>query len=77
MSFRMPSKPSTPSEYAVLIVAVSALFIATGIGALVMAYRAPEAKHELAGQAAHLGLWSLGIGVGIAVVFWLFRRFSN
>jgi hypothetical protein len=42
-----------------------------------MANRAPEAKHEVAAQAYHLGLWSLVIGVGIAVVLWLSRRFSN
>jgi uncharacterized membrane protein YozB (DUF420 family) len=59
------------------VVQVSAVFIILGIVALVAAFRAPPEKHELAVALAHRGLWSIGIGAGIGVVYWLFRRFKD
>jgi hypothetical protein len=45
--------------------------------ALVVAFRAPAEKHELAVALAHRGFWLLGIGAAIAVGFWLLRRFRD
>ena len=77
MRFPIPSRETTPAEYAVLVVFGSALFIIVGVVALVVAFRAPPEKHELAVAVAHRGFWSLGIGIGIAVAYWLYRRFEN
>jgi len=67
-------KRPTPEEWAVIIVFFSFIFIAFGIVALVVAFRAPPEKHSLAVPLAHLGFWSLGIGGAIAVGFWLIRH---
>jgi hypothetical protein len=77
MWFFPPSKKPTPSEYAVLVVSSSILFIVVGVVALVFAIRAPESKHEAAAALAQRGYWCLGIGVGIALVYWLYRRLKE
>ena len=77
MRFPYPSRETTPGEYAVLAVFLSAAFIIVGIIALVVAFRAPPEKHELAVSVARHGLWSLGIGIAIAVAYWLYRRFRD
>ena len=77
MDYPEPSKPPTPAEYAVIVAVVAVLFIALGLAALVVAFRAPPANHELALDLEHRGLWSVGIGLGIAVLFWLSRRFRD
>jgi apolipoprotein N-acyltransferase len=77
MSYRLPSKPPTPSEYGVLVMTISGLLIILGSVALVMAVRAPESKQEAASAAMRLGLWSLGLGIGLAAIFWLHRRFVD
>jgi hypothetical protein len=69
-----PSRKPTPSEYAVLVVFISAVFIILGIAALVVGFRAPAEKHDLAVALEHRGGWCLGIGMAIAIGFWLFRR---
>jgi hypothetical protein len=63
-----PKKP-TPSEYAVLVVSSSILFLVVGVITLVFAIRAPESKHELAVALAYRGFWCLGIGTAIAVAY--------
>ncbi|SPE51348.1 exported hypothetical protein [Verrucomicrobia bacterium] len=60
-----------------LVVFIAVVFIILGVIALVMAFRAPPEKHELAVALEHRGFWSLGIGAAIAVAFWLFRRFKD
>jgi uncharacterized membrane protein HdeD (DUF308 family) len=70
----IPTRKPTPSEYAVLVVFIAAVFIILGVIALVMAFRAPAEKHELAVALEYRGAWCLGIGVAIAIGFWLFRR---
>ena len=77
MRFPYPSREPTPAEYAVLVVFLSAAFIVVGLIALVVAWRAPAEKHESAVALAHHGLWSLGIGIAIAVAYWLYRRFRD
>ena len=77
MRFPIPSKETTPAEYAVLVVFVAVVFIILGVVALVVAFRAHAEKHELAVALAHRGFWLLGIGAAIALGFWLFRRFRD
>ena len=69
-----PSKKPTPSEYAVLGLFISFAFIAVGIVALVIGFRAPEAKHDAAVALETHGAWCIGIGLAIAVGLWLYRR---
>jgi len=69
-----PSRKPTPSEYAVLVVFISAVFIILGIIALVVGFRAPIEKHDLAVTLECRGAWCLGIGVAIAIGFRLFLR---
>ena len=75
--FFPPTRKPTPSEYAVLVVFVAAAFIVVGVVALVVAFRAPAEKHDLAVELTYRGTWSLGIGVAIVVAYWLFRRFKD
>ncbi len=77
MRFPIPSRETTPAEYAVLVVFASVFFIVVGVIALVVAWRAPVEKHELAVALAHRGFWSLGIGLVIAVGYWLFRSLKD
>lgn len=72
--FFPPSKKPTPSEYAVIVVFSSAVFIILGVVALVVGFRAPAEKHELAVTLEYRGAWCLGIGVAMAFGFWLFHR---
>jgi hypothetical protein len=70
-------KKPTPAEYAVLVVSSSVLFVVVGLIALALAIRAPESKHELAVALAHHGFRCLGIGVAIALGYWLYRRLKD
>jgi L-asparagine transporter-like permease len=77
MRFPYPSRETTPSEYAVLVVFVAAALIIVGVVALVMGFRAPTEKHEVAVALEHRGFLLLGIGVAIAIAYWLFRRLRD
>jgi L-asparagine transporter-like permease len=77
MRFPYPSRETTSSEYAVLVVFVAAALIIVGVVALVMGFRAPTEKQEVAVALEHRGFLLLGIGVAIAVAYWLFRRFRD
>jgi uncharacterized YccA/Bax inhibitor family protein len=72
-----PTDPPTPSEYGVIAVVFSVLLIAFGVVGLVVAFREPAEKHDVAVALEHYSAWSLGIGIGIAFVFWLIRNFSD
>jgi Trk-type K+ transport system membrane component len=72
----LPTRKPTLSEYAVLVLLVAAILIILGAIGLVVAFRAPAAKHELAVALVHRASWSLGVGVALAVALWLFRRFA-
>jgi len=69
-----PTKPPTPSEFTVIAVVVVISLIAFGVAAVVISFRAPPEKHEMAIALEHLGFWSLGLGVGVAGVFWFYRK---
>ena len=75
--FFPPSRKPTPSEYAVLVVFASAVCIILGVVALVVGFRAPAEKHELAVALEYRGAWCLGLGVAIAVAYWLFRQLKD
>jgi len=72
-----PSKKPTPSEYSVLVVCASLGFIVLGIVALVVGFRAPSQKHELAVLLEYRGAWCVGIGLAIALGYWLYHRFVD
>jgi hypothetical protein len=75
--FAFPLKKPTPAEYAVLVVSSSVLFVVVGGISLVVAIRAPEREHEWAVALTHRGFWCLGIGVAIALAYWLYRRLKD
>jgi hypothetical protein len=60
-----PSRKPTPSEYAVLVVFISVVCIILGVVALVVGFRAPAEKHELAVALEYRGAWCLGVGLAI------------
>jgi hypothetical protein len=72
--FFPPSRKTTPAEYAVLVVFVSLIFIILGTVALVMGFRAPVEKHDVAVALEYRGAWFLGIGLAIGFGYWLFHR---
>lgn len=69
-----PSKKPTPSEYVVLVAFVSLGLIILGTVALVMGFRAPPEKHEIAVALEHRGAWCVAAGLVIPFVIWFFRR---
>ena len=73
----VPSKKPTPAEYVVIVVGSSILLIGFGVVALVFAMRAPADKHEMTVALTHRGLWCLGIGIVIALGYWLYRRLKD
>lgn len=74
---RFPSQKPTPSEYAVLVLFTSAVFVVMGVVALAAAFRAAPEKQELAAVVMKGGFLSLSIGIAIAAGFWLFRRLTH
>ena len=60
-----------------LTIFVSAVCIILGIVALLMAFHAPIEKHAIAVKLGHRGAVCLGIGVTIALGYWLFRRLKD
>ena len=75
--FFPPSQKPTPAEYAVIVWLVCAVFIIAGIVALVLGFRAPEGKHDLAVALESRGALCLGIGIAIAAGYWLYRRWVD
>ena len=75
--FFPPSKKPTPSEYAVLVWFVCAVFIIMGTVALVVGLRATPDKHDLAVALESWAALFLGIGIAIAAGYWLYRRFVD
>ena len=76
MFFSFP-RPPTRAEYQVLAVASCVLFLAFGVVSIVTGVMAPPEKQELARLAIGYGATSVGIGVIIAIGFWLVRRFTD
>jgi hypothetical protein len=61
----------------VLIWFISAGFIVVGLIALVAGFRAPPEKHDLAVAVEYIGAWCVGIGVAVALGYWLVRRWMD
>jgi hypothetical protein len=76
MFFSFP-RPPTRAEYQVLAVASCGLFLFFGLASIVAGFMAPPDKQELARLAIGYGATSVGIGVIIAIGFWLVRRFTD
>ncbi len=70
-----PIKPVTRAEVVVLVLFVAGVFIAIGGFALWKASQLPPEKAEIIAGLNHYGGWSLGIGLAIAVIFFLVRRY--
>ena len=73
----IPTKRPTPSEYAVIAIVISAVFILLGVAGFIVALRAPAEKHEAAVQLMHYSAWSVGSGGFVAFAFWLYRRLTQ
>lgn len=71
-----PTKP-TPSEYIVLIAFAAVVLIIIGIAALVVGFREPPEKHDVAVFLEHRGVWCLAGGAVMVFVLWLGRRLSE
>jgi hypothetical protein len=50
------------------------MFIGLGLAAIIAGLRAPEEKAEAAAELMMRGGWCLAIGLGIAGLYWLYRR---
>ena len=70
-------RPPTRAEYQVLAVASSVLFIAAGAASVVVGVMALPDKEQLGHSAICYGAASVGVGVIIAIGFWLVRRFTD
>jgi hypothetical protein len=76
MFFSFP-RPPARAEYQVLAVASCLLFLALGVAAIVAGGMAPPEKQQLARLAIGYRATSIGIGVIIAIEFWLVRRSTD
>jgi len=70
----IPTKRTTPEQYAVILFSIGSVLVVLGMIALVAGFRAPESKHEMAEELIHRGWWSLGLGCFVFVVLWTVRR---
>ena len=71
---RLPDKPTSPAEWAIITSLGVVGFFGAGIFAIVVALRAPEEKQAQAEQAMQAGFVLIGIALLIAFLFWLSRR---
>jgi hypothetical protein len=69
-----PTKPPTPTEYAVIAALIAGTLMLAGIVGFVFALRAPSEKHELAAQLEFFSVVIFSVGVGVALVIWLVRK---
>jgi hypothetical protein len=75
-NFPLPNPP-TQSEYAVIVVGLSALLILLGlVGFGFRVFAAPQ-NPEIASALVQYSGWSLGIGIFIGFCYWLFRRLRD
>ena len=70
-------RPPTRAEYQVLAIASCVLFIAAGAASVLVGVIALPEKEDLGHSAIWYGAASVGVGVIIAIGFWLVRRFTD
>ena len=75
LDWLFPSRPPTPSEWAVLLWAFVVLLILAGMVALATSFFVEDRK--LAVELAKYGLRTLAVGAGIGLTTWLVRRFVD
>ena len=73
----IPSKPPTPSEWAVLLWAFIILLVLGGLVGLIVSFSAPPEKHEVAVALAHYSIWTIVAGIGIGFALWVIRRLMD
>ena len=72
-----PSKPPTPSEYAVLAVGLSVLLIGIGVCGFAYAWLGAPARPELVVMLVSISAASTGLGLIVAAAYWLVRRLGE
>jgi len=75
LDWLFPSRPPTPSEWAVLFWAFVTLLIVAGLVALVASFFAEDRK--IAVELVKYGVRTLAVGAGIGLTTWLVRRFVD
>jgi len=75
LDWLIPSRPPTPSEWAVLFWAFVALLIVSGLVAVIASFFAENPK--IAVELVKYGARTLTVGVGIGAATWLVRRFVD
>ena len=71
------SRPPSLFEWSLAVYFIAALMVGFGVVGLVAAHRAAPEKAEIALVLEQRALWTLGIGCGLALLFWVFRRLTN
>ena len=78
MFFLLPwTKPPTPGEYKVLVVALAVLLIVAGTIGVVAGLLAPASKHDVAVVAIRLGVRALLLGGFLLLALWFVRRLTD
>lgn len=77
MNWLLPSKPPSPSEWAVLFWAFVVLLVLAGLTGVTLSFLAPPEKHEVAVALARYGWRTLAAGLGLGLVVWLVRRWLD
>ena len=77
MRFPIPSRETTPSEYAVLVWFFALGSLDVGTIELLLGIRAPAENHDVAVELEQRGGWCMMIGLGILLVYWIYRRLKD
>ena len=72
-----PTRSPTPFEWAFALYFIAFLLIGLGVVGLVVAHRAAPGKEAAALVLEHRALWFLGLGLGVALITWIFRRLTS
>ena len=72
-----PTKSPTPAEYAVIALVVAGLLIIFGAIGLTTGLLAVPEKAETSAALTKLGAASLGLGLFVAVAYWVIRRWGS
>lgn len=70
-------RPPTSFEWSLAVYSIAALIIGFGVMGLIAAHRAAPEQAETALALEQRALWTLAIGFGLAILFWLFRKLTR